>query len=223
MPLILCPDSDIRPEVLLGWITKISQWEMKEKPWLRLPPHIRLKLGEQMNDEFLNWGAEDDLKRMRAEDLMLEEDYLRLCLFELEGQDNTYKAYLAYRLKVLGEHLGKRQHFQAKGGSPLPKILLAKPLEEIKARLSIEDVLDRYVAVGLNGNRLAFACPVHGDQHPSGVVYPNEGRYWCYGCSRGGDIFEAVQHFQGVSFRASVELLATLAKIDLGRKDNKAR
>lgn len=216
MPLIFCPDSDVKPEVLLSWLTTVFRWEMKEKPWLRLPTHVRLKLGEQMKDPFLKWLAEDDLKRMQAEDLMLEEDHIRLCLF-LEDSDSTYKSYLSYRLKVLREHLAKRRCFQAKGGPTPPKIVLANPLEEIKTRLTIEDVLDRYVAVVPRGNRLVFCCPAHGDTHPSGVVYPDQRRYWCFGCQRGGDIFEAVQHFQGLCFREAVEALAKVAGVNLGQ------
>jgi len=52
-------------------------------------------------------------------------------------------------------------------------------------------------------------CPFHSDQRPSLHVYPASESWWCYGCHRGGDVFDWVQVRDGVTF---VEALARLAR-----------
>lgn len=48
-----------------------------------------------------------------------------------------------------------------------------------------------------------------------GYVNPAKGVFHCYGCGVGGDVFKFVQLLHQCSFRASVEILATRAGIDI--------
>ncbi len=190
-------------------------------PW---PEGTSCPLCGQQHDELVRWLAEDGLRRMSAGDLVLEGDYLRLCLAELTERgelEGPYREYLGHRLRALEDHLVKRRP-QVPGQAPVTVDLVA----ELKRRLDIEGVLSRYVALRSFGPHPSFACPVHGDgrdRSPSGVVYPKEGRYWCFGCNRGGDVLEAVQHFQRVDFRTALELLAREAGIEPKRKGGAQR
>ena len=65
-----------------------------------------------------------------------------------------------------------------------------KCCEAIREAVPIEEVARRYTDLEPLGGRAWFTgrCPLpdHEDKTPSFYVYP-PGRYWCYGCGRGGD------------------------------------
>ena len=48
-----------------------------------------------------------------------------------------------------------------------------------------------------NNSNMKYRCTLHGeDKQPSGVLYLSEGRYYCYGCNTGGDIFQLLYAFE---------------------------
>ncbi len=79
--------------------------------------------------------------------------------------------------------------------------------------------INRFVEVKpLNGNQFKFHCPFHGDgtdRDPSGVIYINEGRWWCYGCNAGGDSIQAFMTFEKLDFVAAVTRMADYVGLDL--------
>lgn len=68
---------------------------------------------------------------------------------------------------------------------------------EINSRVNIEDVA-RYL--GLTVNHAGYMlCPLHAEKTPSCRLYPEQGRFWCYGCNRGGDAIDLVAAVRGSS------------------------
>lgn len=65
--------------------------------------------------------------------------------------------------------------------------------EAIRGAVPIEEVARRYTDLVPLGGEAWFTgrCPLpdHEDRTPSFYVYP-PGRYWCYGCQRGGDVVD---------------------------------
>jgi DNA primase len=82
-------------------------------------------------------------------------------------------------------------------------------IEAIRERHPIEQVIAAYADLRSAGRHLTARCPLpgHNDHNPSFVVYPDEGRFWCFGCQRGGDVFAFIQLVEQVSFREAVERL----------------
>jgi DNA primase len=68
-----------------------------------------------------------------------------------------------------------------------------KCCETIRAIVPIEDIARRYTDLKPLGGRAWFdgRCPLpdHDDHNPSFYIYP-PGRWWCYGCDRGGDVID---------------------------------
>ncbi len=59
---------------------------------------------------------------------------------------------------------------------------------------------------GLQANRKGFlCCPFHREDTPSLKIYKDS--YYCFGCGKGGDVFNFVMDFEGVSFREAYEKL----------------
>jgi len=73
-----------------------------------------------------------------------------------------------------------------------------KCCQAVREAVPVEDVARRYTELRpLGGSAKAWfdgRCPLpdHEDQTPSFYIYPSEvgGRWWCYGCSRGGDVID---------------------------------
>lgn len=97
---------------------------------------------------------------------------------------------------------------------------------EIKSKLQIEDVVAPYVNLKKSGKYLKACCPFHQEKTPSFVVSVERQMAYCFGCNKGGDIFQFIQDIEGVDFMGALEILAdkagvTLSKGNVGPKVSK--
>jgi len=88
-------------------------------------------------------------------------------------------------------------------------------VEEIKARVDIEQLVGERVDLKRSGSALKGLCPFHTEKTPSFYVFPSQGRFHCFGCQRGGDVLSFVQEFDKVDFREALKRLAGRAGVDL--------
>ena len=88
-------------------------------------------------------------------------------------------------------------------------------IQSIKDALPVEDVIEWYTQVFFRQNKWFFRCTVHGeDRNPSGVIYPEDKKWWCFGCNKGGDVFDAVMHFERVEMPEAMRKLANYLGLD---------
>lgn len=90
-------------------------------------------------------------------------------------------------------------------------------IQAIKERTQLADIIEQYTEVFYNGkDRWKFRCTLHGtDTEPSGVIYNKEQRWWCFGCNKGGDVFDAVQAFERIDLPSAIRKLANKLGIEL--------
>ncbi len=81
-------------------------------------------------------------------------------------------------------------------------------LEEIRAKLGIEELVGSYIQLKKAGRNLKGLCPFHNDSHPSFMVSPEKGIAYCFVCNNGGDIFKFIQLIENVDFPEAVRILA---------------
>jgi len=100
---------------------------------------------------------------------------------------------------------------------------MSSSTEEIKARLSVSDVISSYVKLERAGSNFKARCPFHNERTPSFFVSPGRGTYYCFGCGAKGDIFSFVEQFEGLDFTGALKLLATRAGVELRPEDPKKK
>lgn len=96
------------------------------------------------------------------------------------------------------------------------------PVERIKERVSIEELVGSYIELKRAGSYLKAACPFHRERTPSFFVSPSRGTYYCFGCGAKGDIFSFVEQFEGLDFSGALRVLANRAGVPLEAHDGRA-
>ncbi len=91
----------------------------------------------------------------------------------------------------------------------------------IKERIPIVELINRFVPLRQVGNRFVAPCPFHQETKPSFNVTP-DGRFYCFGCQKTGDIFTFWMEYHGVSFKEALEQLAGEAGVTLQKNFSQA-
>jgi DNA primase len=88
-------------------------------------------------------------------------------------------------------------------------------VEDIKARLPIEDVVGEYVELKRAGRNYKGLSPFSAEKTPSFMVSPDKGIWHDFSSGKGGSMFGFVMEMEGVDFRGALEILAKKAGLDL--------
>jgi len=96
-------------------------------------------------------------------------------------------------------------------------------VEEIKGRLSIEDVIGEYVQLKRAGRNWRGLSPFSNEKTPSFMVSPEKQIWHDFSSGKGGDVFGFVMEVEGLEFKGALELLARKAGIDLEQYGGAAR
>jgi len=97
------------------------------------------------------------------------------------------------------------------------------PLDEIRERCDLVEVISRYVALRKTGRTYKGLCPFHNEKTPSFHVNPERQIWKCFGCGESGDVFSFVQKASGLTFPEAVEQLAESVGVKIERSEKVAR
>jgi DNA primase len=89
--------------------------------------------------------------------------------------------------------------------------------DEIKQKLSVEEVVGDYLELRRSGRNFKAISPFTSERTPSFMVSPEKQIWHDFSSNKGGDIFTFVMEVEGVEFREALEILARKANIDLGQ------
>src|ERR671920_783014 len=81
-------------------------------------------------------------------------------------------------------------------------------IDDLRRQADIVRVVGDYVTLKKKGANWMACCPFHQEKTPSFSVNPSKNIFYCFGCSKGGSVFNFVMELEGVSFPESIRIVA---------------
>jgi DNA primase len=88
-------------------------------------------------------------------------------------------------------------------------------LDELRARVSLAEVVGRRVRLIRRGREYVGLCPFHKEKTPSFSVVEDKAFYHCFGCGVHGDVIGFAMQTESMTFPEAVEALARQAGLDV--------
>jgi DNA primase len=81
-------------------------------------------------------------------------------------------------------------------------------LDLLKSKLDIVEIINAVLPLKKYGHSYKGCCPFHQEKTPSFNVNPEKQLYHCFGCHKGGDVFEFIMELKGISFKQTIKEFA---------------
>ncbi len=86
-------------------------------------------------------------------------------------------------------------------------------IQEISDKASIVDVVSEYTELKQKGDKFWGCCPFHTEKTPSFTVTESKNMFYCFGCQKGGSLFNFIMEIEHMSFVDSVVHLGQKAGV----------
>jgi DNA primase len=80
--------------------------------------------------------------------------------------------------------------------------------EELRNQADIVRIVSDYVSLKKKGRDWAACCPFHNEKTPSFYVSQGKQLFKCFGCSKGGSVFDFVMEIENCSFPEAIRIVA---------------
>ncbi|MFQ5844867.1 MAG: DNA primase, partial [Planctomycetota bacterium] len=87
--------------------------------------------------------------------------------------------------------------------------------QAVRDAVDVVELISNYVQLRPSGASFRGLCPFHDEKTPSFHVFPQSGRYKCFGCSEGGDAFSFLMKRQNLSFPEAIRELGRRVGIEV--------
>jgi DNA primase len=81
-------------------------------------------------------------------------------------------------------------------------------IEDLRRQADIVRYIQDYVPLKKKGSNWMACCPFHKEKTPSFSVSPTKEIFYCFGCHKGGSVFNFVMEIEGVGFGEAVKIVA---------------
>jgi len=88
-------------------------------------------------------------------------------------------------------------------------------IDDLKRQADIVRVVQDYVSLKKKGANWMACCPFHQEKTPSFSVNPSKEIFYCFGCQKGGSVFNFVMEIERVSFPEAIKIVAEKVNMPL--------
>ena len=81
-------------------------------------------------------------------------------------------------------------------------------IDDLKRQADIVRVIQDYVQLKKKGANWMACCPFHKEKTPSFSVSPAKEIFYCFGCHKGGSVFNFVMEIERVNFPEAIKIVA---------------
>jgi DNA primase len=87
--------------------------------------------------------------------------------------------------------------------------------DELRNQADIVRIVSDYVSLKKKGRDYAACCPFHNEKTPSFYVSLSKQLFKCFGCGKGGSVFDFVMEIEGCSFPEAVKVVADKSGVQI--------
>jgi len=88
-------------------------------------------------------------------------------------------------------------------------------IDDLKNRADIVQIIQPYAELKKKGANWMACCPFHQEKTPSFSVNPSKGFYKCFGCGKGGSVYNFLMEMEGLSFPEAIKRVAEITGVML--------
>jgi DNA primase len=88
-------------------------------------------------------------------------------------------------------------------------------IDDLRRQADIVRVIQDYVSLKKKGANWMACCPFHQEKTPSFSVNPAKEIFYCFGCGKGGSVFNFVMEIERVTFPEAIRIVAEKAHVPL--------
>src|SRR5262252_3280689 len=98
-------------------------------------------------------------------------------------------------------------------------LIAQESVAQVAAATDIVTVIGSYFPLKRAGTEFRALCPFHQEKSPSFYVSPSKQTYYCFGCGRGGAVFQFLIEYENIDFPEAVRRLAARAGIAIAETE----
>lgn len=95
--------------------------------------------------------------------------------------------------------------------------------DELRNQADIVRIVSDYVSLKKKGRDWAACCPFHNEKTPSFYVSQSKQIFKCFGCSKGGSVFDFIMEIEGCSFPEAIRVVADKTGVTVPVETDNAR
>src|SRR5256885_8850442 len=90
-------------------------------------------------------------------------------------------------------------------------------IDDLKRQADIIRIVQDYVTLKKTGANWVACCPFHKETKPSFSVNPSKEIFYCFGCQKGGSVFNFVMEIERATFPEAIKIVAEKSGVPLPR------
>ncbi len=87
--------------------------------------------------------------------------------------------------------------------------------QEILDKISIVELISGYLPLKQKGDKYWGLCPFHNEKTPSFSVTEDKNMFYCFGCHKGGNVFDFLIEIENISFFEAFKQLAIQSGVEI--------